>query len=60
MGQALLLGVSAVAAVVVSNREDWQFGLFALLLGVAVINGAFELETKQFKVSAEFLHSCLP
>ena len=38
-----------------SDRDDWQLRLFALLLVVAVINGAFELETKRFKVSAEFL-----
>jgi putative nucleotidyltransferase with HDIG domain len=39
----------------VSERADWQLDLFALLLAVAAVNGAFELETKRFKVSAEFL-----
>jgi putative nucleotidyltransferase with HDIG domain len=55
VGQGLLLGGSAIAAALLSDREDWQLDLFALLLGVAVVNGAFELETKRFKVSAEFL-----
>ena len=55
VGQGLLLGGSAIAALALSDREDWQLSLFVLLLGVAVLNGAFELETKRFKVSAEFL-----
>jgi putative nucleotidyltransferase with HDIG domain len=44
-----------VAAVWLSKAEDWELDLFALLLGVALANAAFELETKRFKVSAEFL-----
>ena len=38
-----------------SEREDWQLDLFVLLSAVAVMNGAVQLETKRFKVSAEFL-----
>jgi putative nucleotidyltransferase with HDIG domain len=55
VGQGLLLGGSAIAAVALSEREDWQLDLFALLVAVAVVNGAVQLETKRFKVSAEFL-----
>ena len=39
----------------VSEREDWQLDLFVLLVAVAVVNGAVQIETKRFKVSAEFL-----
>jgi len=46
---------SAVAAAALSERQDWQLDLFALLLAVAVVNAAVQLETKRFKVSAEFL-----
>jgi len=55
VGQGLLLGGSAIAAVLLSEREDWQLDLFVLLSAVAVMNGAVQLETKRFKVSAEFL-----
>jgi putative nucleotidyltransferase with HDIG domain len=55
VGQGVLLGGSAIAAAFVSDRQDWEFDLFALLLGVSVVSAAFELETKRFKVSAAFL-----
>jgi putative nucleotidyltransferase with HDIG domain len=55
VGQGLLLGGSAVAAVALSKSEDWELDLFAVLVAVAVINGAVQLETKRFKVSGEFL-----
>ena len=55
VGQGLLLGGSAIAAALVSDREDWQLSLFALLLAVALLNGTIELELKRFKASAEFL-----
>ena len=51
----MLLGGSAIAAALVSDREDWQLDLFAVLLAVAVLNASFEFETKRFKVSSEFL-----
>ena len=55
VGQGLLLGGSAIAGVALSDSEDWQLGLFALLLTVAVVSSIYELETKRFKVSAAFL-----
>jgi putative nucleotidyltransferase with HDIG domain len=55
VGQGLLLGGSAIAAALLSEREDWQLDLFVLLLAIALVNGAVRLETKRFKVSAEFL-----
>jgi putative nucleotidyltransferase with HDIG domain len=55
VGQGLLLAGSAIAGAFLSKQEDWEFSLFTLLLGVAVASGAFELETKRFKVSAAFL-----
>jgi len=55
VGQALLLAGSAIAAVALSESEDWELDLFALLVAVAVLNAAVQLETKRFKVSAEFL-----
>jgi putative nucleotidyltransferase with HDIG domain len=57
VGQCLLLAGSAAAAIALSDREDWDLRLFALLLGVTIINGAFELEARntRFKISAEFL-----
>jgi putative nucleotidyltransferase with HDIG domain len=55
VGQGLLLVGSAIGGAVLSDGEDWQFSLFALLVSVAVISAAFELETKRFKVSAAFL-----
>jgi putative nucleotidyltransferase with HDIG domain len=47
--------VSAFCAALLSEREDWQLDLFVLLLVVGVANAAVQLETKRFKVSAEFL-----
>jgi putative nucleotidyltransferase with HDIG domain len=44
-----------IAGALLSDREDWQLDLWALLLGVAVISAQFELETRRFKVSAAFL-----
>ena len=38
-----------------SKREDWQLGLFALLLAVGIVSSIYELETKRFKVTAAFL-----
>ncbi len=38
-----------------SDRNDWELSLFALLLGVAIASGAFELETKRFRLSGAFL-----
>jgi len=55
VGQGLLLSGSISAAALLSEREDWQPNLFVLLLGVAIASGAFQLETKRFKVSAAFL-----
>jgi putative nucleotidyltransferase with HDIG domain len=55
VGQGLLLGGSAVAAALLSEREDWDLSLFALLLAVAVASGSFELDTKRLKVAADFL-----
>ena len=55
VGQGLILGGSGIAAALLSDREDWELSLFALLLGVSVASAAFELETKRFKVSAAFL-----
>jgi putative nucleotidyltransferase with HDIG domain len=55
VGQGLLLGGSATAAALLSDREDWQLDMFALLLAAAIVNAAVQLETKRFKVSAEFL-----
>jgi putative nucleotidyltransferase with HDIG domain len=55
-GQGLLLGGSAVAAVVLSDAADWRsLGLMLLLLGLAVVSEAFRLETKTFNISAAFL-----
>ncbi len=51
----MILGGSGIAAALLSDREDWELSLFALLLGVSVASAAFELETKRFKVSAAFL-----
>ena len=42
-----------------SDAEDWQFELFALLLVVAVPSASFEIETKRFNVSAAFLSLAL-
>jgi putative nucleotidyltransferase with HDIG domain len=55
VGHGVVLGGTAIAGVALSERQDWQLDLFAVLLAVAVVNGAFQLETKRFKVSAEFL-----
>jgi putative nucleotidyltransferase with HDIG domain len=38
-----------------SDREDWDLSLFALLLAVAIASGSFELDTKRLKVAADFL-----
>jgi putative nucleotidyltransferase with HDIG domain len=53
--QGLLLGGSAIAAFAASDHDDWRLDLFAVLVAIAVLNGAVQLETKRFKVSAEFL-----
>jgi putative nucleotidyltransferase with HDIG domain len=55
VGQGLLLGGSATAAALLSERGDWQLDLFALLVAVAALNGTIEVELKRFKVSTEFL-----
>jgi len=51
----VLLGGSAIAAALLSERSDWRLDLIALLVGVTITSAAFELETKRFKVSTAFL-----
>jgi putative nucleotidyltransferase with HDIG domain len=51
----VLLGGSAIAAALLSERPDWRLDLIALLVGVTITSAAFELETKRFKVSTAFL-----
>jgi putative nucleotidyltransferase with HDIG domain len=55
VGQGTLLGGSAIAAALLSDRADWQLDLIVLLVGVTISSAAFELETKRFKVSTAFL-----
>jgi putative nucleotidyltransferase with HDIG domain len=43
------------AAALLSEHQDWQLDLFALLVAVAALNGTIEVELKRFKVSTEFL-----
>src|SRR5919198_4519633 len=59
VGQGLLLGGSVAAGVFLSDREDWQFSLFALLLLLAIVSETFRLETTRIKVSAAFLSLAL-
>jgi putative nucleotidyltransferase with HDIG domain len=55
-GQGLLLASSTIAAIGVSEREDWQpVALVLLLLGLAIVSETFRLETQRIKVSAAFL-----
>jgi putative nucleotidyltransferase with HDIG domain len=54
-GQGLLLAISAIAAVALSRSDDWDLGLFLLLLGLAVASEAFRIVTKRITVSAAFL-----
>ncbi len=56
VGQAMLLGGSAIAGILVSEAEDWRpFSLFVLLLLLALVSEGFRLETAKIKVSAAFL-----
>jgi putative nucleotidyltransferase with HDIG domain len=56
VAQALVLGGSAVAAVLLSDAADWEpIALFSLLLVVAVVSEAFRLKTKELNISAAFL-----
>jgi putative nucleotidyltransferase with HDIG domain len=56
----LLLGGSAVAAALLSDRDDWEsLSLFVLLLLLAVVSESFRLETTRIKVSAAFLSLAL-
>jgi putative nucleotidyltransferase with HDIG domain len=60
VGQGLLLGGSAVAAALLSDRDDWEsLSLFVLLLLLAVVSESFRLETTRIKVSAAFLSLAL-
>jgi putative nucleotidyltransferase with HDIG domain len=55
-GQAALTAGSVIAAVLLSDAEDWRsLALFLLLMGLAVASEAFRLETKTFHISAAFL-----
>jgi putative nucleotidyltransferase with HDIG domain len=51
-----VLGVSAIAAVLLSTRADWTpISLFLLLLALAVLSEPFRLDTKNFYVTTSFL-----
>jgi putative nucleotidyltransferase with HDIG domain len=56
VGQALLLGGSAMTAALLSKRDDWTpLSLFVLLFFLAVISEHFRLVTNRITVSATFL-----
>jgi len=55
-GQTALTAGSVIAAVLLSDAEDWRPpALFFLLLVLAIASEAFRLETKTFHISAAFL-----
>jgi uncharacterized membrane protein len=61
VGQGLLLGGSAVGAIVLSQPSDWEpLTLFWLLLAVSVVSEAYRLETRNLHISATFLAVVLP
>ena len=55
-GQLCLLASAAVAAPLLSRQEDWEpIELFALLVSIAALAGAFRFRIAGFQVSTSFL-----
>ncbi len=56
VGQSLLLGISTIAAALLSTKADWSpVGMFVLLFLLAVLSEPFRLDRKNFYVTTSFL-----
>jgi putative nucleotidyltransferase with HDIG domain len=56
IGQVVLLAGAALAAPLLSRRDDWEpIGLFVLLVSIAALAGAFRFRIAGFQVSTSFL-----